>query len=101
MKRLRAIFHSWESRIEDRWHKLSAKKQRKFVVLFFAGYLLVTGCVIITVWYDARMDAKLKRYELDHIRNPTLQNRKQQGDSSLKNEKKSRLWRNIITIEDR
>jgi S-methylmethionine-dependent homocysteine/selenocysteine methylase len=83
MKKLKAFFHSCESRIEERWQKLSARKQRKVVVLFFAGYLLITGCVILTVWYDARTEARRRNSDIEHIRNPILQSKKQYGDSSI------------------
>jgi S-methylmethionine-dependent homocysteine/selenocysteine methylase len=93
MKRLKALLKICESWIEERWQKLSAKKQKKFVVLFFAGYLVVTACVILTVWYDAKADASMRKNELEHIRNPILQNQKQLGDSSsnhLKNQEHER-----------
>lgn len=82
MKKLKAFLHACESRIEARWQKLPDRKQRRFVVLFFAGYLLITGCVILTVWYDAKADARMRKNQIEHIRNPILQNETQFGDSS-------------------
>lgn len=82
MKKLKAILHSWETRIEGRWQQLSAKKQRKFVVLFFVGYLLITGCVIVGVWYDSKSTAQTQENGTSHIRNPILKHEKQLGDSS-------------------
>jgi len=92
MKKLKAFFHSCESRVEERWQKLSARKQRKFVVLFFAGYLLITICVILTVWYDAKTEARRRKNDIEHIRNPVLQSETQYGDSSsiLKSKKNER-----------
>lgn len=72
MKKLRIFLNSCERRLEERWEKLSARKQRKFVILFFAGYLLVTGCVVITVWYDAKNETQKKDLVNGHILNPAL-----------------------------
>jgi hypothetical protein len=82
MKKLKAFLHACETRIEARWQKLSDRKQRRFVALFFGGYLLITGCVILTVWYDAMEDAKSRKNQIEHIRIPILQSEKQFGDSS-------------------
>ncbi|MCY1662615.1 nitrogen regulatory IIA protein [Chryseobacterium sp. SL1] len=89
MKRLKALRINCENRIEEYWHSLSPRKQRRFVLLFFTGYLLVTGCVILKVWHDGKADAQMRKNEIEHIRNPTLQSKKQFGDSSsiiLKNQ---------------
>jgi hypothetical protein len=82
MKKLRIFFNSCERRLEERWQKLSARKQKKFVILFFVGYLLVTGCVVMTVWYDAKNETRKQNPVEGHIRNPVL--KKQQGGSELK-----------------
>ncbi|MBO9676365.1 MAG: nitrogen regulatory IIA protein [Sphingobacteriaceae bacterium] len=82
MKKLKIIFHAYEARIERWWQKQSTGKQRRFVILFFACYLLLTGCVILTVWYEAKADDKKRKNEIEHIRNPLLQTKKQFGDSS-------------------
>ncbi|ALR29237.1 hypothetical protein ATE47_01235 [Chryseobacterium sp. IHB B 17019] len=82
MKKLKAIFHIWESRIEEGWSKLSERKQRRFVVLFFAGYLVITGCVIATIWYDAKTETRVRKNGIEHIQNPILKRENQLGDSS-------------------
>jgi hypothetical protein len=73
MKKLRIFLHSCETRLEKRWQKLSARKQRKYVILFFAGYLLVTGCVVLKVWYDAKADMTTQTPGTGHIRNPVVE----------------------------
>ncbi|MBT2559819.1 nitrogen regulatory IIA protein [Pedobacter sp. ISL-68] len=93
MKKLRAMFHVWESRIEQRWSKLSERKQRRFIVLFFAGYLLITACVIATVWFDAKTERRTRKNGIEHIQNPILKRENQLGDSSsiiLKNKQHER-----------
>lgn len=82
MKKLKALFHSCEDKIEERWQKLSAKKQKKFVIIFFAGYLLVSTCVIATVWYDAKTETNLQKNVIEHIQNPILKQGRQLDDSS-------------------
>lgn len=67
--------HTYETRLEDWWQKLPAAKQRKLVILFFAGYLLVTASVILSVWYNAKTDNSRKS-TIQHISNPLLQKRK-------------------------
>lgn len=75
MKKLKIFLNSCERRLEERWQKLSARKQKKFVILFFAGYLLVTGCVVMTVWYDAKNETRKQNLVKDHILNPALKHK--------------------------
>ncbi|ANF50329.1 hypothetical protein A0O34_07280 [Chryseobacterium glaciei] len=82
MKKLRIFLNSCERRLEERWQKLSDRKQKKLVILFFAGYLLLTGCVVMIVWYDAKNETKINNAADGHIRNPVL--KQQQGRSELK-----------------
>ncbi len=82
MKKLKIFLKTCEMRLEERWQKLSARKQKKFVILFFAGYLLMTGCVVMTVWYDAKNETRKQHPAEAHIRNPLL--KKQKDGSQLK-----------------
>ncbi|MCT2561799.1 nitrogen regulatory IIA protein [Chryseobacterium herbae] len=91
MKKLRIFLHTCETRLEQRWQKLSARRQRKFVILFFAGYLLVTGCVVLKVWYDAKTEALKPRPIREQIRNPILEDKNPElelKDSSSTQQKK-------------
>lgn len=72
MKKLRIFLHSCETRLEKRWQELSARKQKKLVILFFAGYLLLTVGVVLKVWYDAKTDAVKPSPITQQIRNPVL-----------------------------
>lgn len=82
MKKLRIFLHSCETRLEEHWQKLSATKQRKYIILFFAGYLLVTACVVTSVWYDAKSNVIKQKTAVGHIRNPIIEQEKQLNDSS-------------------
>ncbi|MDN5423237.1 MAG: nitrogen regulatory IIA protein, partial [Chryseobacterium sp.] len=90
MKKLRVFIDACACRLEKRWQRLSAREQRKFLILFFTGYLLVTGCVILNVWYDAKSANTLQKARIDHIRNPTLQK-----DTSLKDSSSIILKNNL------
>lgn len=84
MKKLRIFLHTCETRLEQRWQKLSAREQKKWVILFFTGYLLLTGGVVLTVWYDAKTDPLQHKPVMGHIRNPMIEQEKPLRDSSLK-----------------
>jgi hypothetical protein len=62
--------------LEERWQKLSARKQKRWVILFFSGYLLITGCVVFKVWYDAKNDAIKAKSDTGRIINPIQQQKK-------------------------
>lgn len=91
MNKLRVFLHTCETRLEERWHKLSARKQRKFVILFFAGYLLITGCAVLKIWYDAKTDKIKPKSVTDHIRNPIVG---EQKSGSLIKDSSSTLQKN-------
>lgn len=58
----------WFDRLHKRWQSLPVRKQHKFMLYFFAGYLLLTVGVIFKVWYDmAKSD---NRMVIEHIDNP-------------------------------
>ncbi|MBT2621893.1 nitrogen regulatory IIA protein [Chryseobacterium sp. ISL-6] len=82
MKKLRLFIDTCVYRLEERWQKLSSTKQRKFLILFFAGYLLITGFVIMSVWYDAKSANSIEKARIDHIRNPVLKQDTPLRDSS-------------------
>ena len=58
-------------RLDKRWRSLPVGKQRRYILYFFTGYLLLTAGVIFKVWIDiAESDGKMV---IDHIENPVLQ----------------------------
>ncbi|MFP3596889.1 nitrogen regulatory IIA protein [Chryseobacterium sp. SIMBA_029] len=94
MKKLKLFIDSCANRLEKRWQKLSARDQRKFLILFFTGYLMVTGFVIVTVWYDAKSESNMQKARIDHIRNPTLK-----ADTPLKDSSSIILKNNLYERE--
>lgn len=57
--------------LDSHWQKLPPGKQRKWIICFFAGYLLLTAGVILTIWHDARTGKH--HPAAHHIRNPILE----------------------------
>lgn len=80
MNKFRILLHSWETRVEHRWQRLSARKQRQYVILFFTGYLLLTSGVVMTVWYDAKTAAARQKPAIDHIHNPVVKQHTSRSD---------------------
>lgn len=60
-------------RLDDRWRELPVRKQHKYTLYFFVGYLMLTAGVIAKVWYDTgNSENDLK---IEHIENPVLKKR--------------------------
>ncbi|PIF45332.1 hypothetical protein CLU96_2334 [Chryseobacterium sp. 52] len=76
MKKLQKMIDACAERVENRWQRLSVRKQRKVVILFFTGYLLITTCVILMVWYDSKSHDMRQKPAIEHISNPLLQKKK-------------------------
>ena len=56
--------------LDDRWRELPVRKQHKYTLYFFLGYLMLTAGVIAKVWYDAgKPDNNMV---IEHIENPVL-----------------------------
>lgn len=52
MKKVRLKIKSYFDELGSRWEKLPIEKQHKYLLYFFAGYLLLTIAVIVNVWTD-------------------------------------------------
>lgn len=74
MKKLRTKISKWFDRLDDRWRELPIKKQHRYTLLLFAGYVLLSIIVIAKVCYDVGVsDNKLK---IEHIENPLIKQNK-------------------------
>lgn len=78
MKKIRIDINKWFEKLDGRWRALPLSKQYKYMLYFFAGYLLLTAGVILKVWYDASKPNK--DMVIEHIENPVL---KKKGSPSL------------------
>jgi hypothetical protein len=68
MKNLRTNISEWFNRLDERWQALPVRKQHRYTLCFFTGYLLLTMGVIFKVWLDtARSDNDMV---IKHIENP-------------------------------
>ena len=70
MKKLRTDMDKWFEKLDERWRTLPLRKQHKYTLYFFAGYLLLSAGVIFKVWYDT--DKSNKDIVIEHIENPVL-----------------------------
>ncbi len=65
--------------LDDRWRALPMRKQHKYTLYFFLGYLLLTAGVIAKVWYDTGKSEN--DMHIEHIENPVL--KKKESPASL------------------
>lgn len=80
MKNLRTNISEWFNRLDERWQALPVRKQHRYTLCFFTGYLLLTVGVIFKVWLDtARSDNDM---EIKHIENPAL--KKKESPATIK-----------------
>jgi hypothetical protein len=78
MKKLRADIDKRFEKLDERWRTLPLRKQHKYTLYFFLGYLLLTNGVILKVWYDTHKSTK--DIAIGHIENPVL---KKKGSPAL------------------
>lgn len=70
MRKLQAQMDTWFEKMDERWLALPIRKQHRYALYFFTGYLLLTAGVIFKVWDDTA-----KSYNnmiIDHIETPVL-----------------------------
>jgi len=72
MKKLKETIHRYFEKIDNRWKRLSLKKQHQYVVVLFIGYLLLTITVIFKIWYDK--GSNKDKMQINHIENPVMKN---------------------------
>nr|WP_315233337.1 nitrogen regulatory IIA protein [uncultured Flavobacterium sp.] len=68
MKKIRTDMDKWFEKLDDRWRTLPLRKQHKYTLYFFAGYLLLSAGVIFKVWYDTSKSNN--DMVIEHIENP-------------------------------
>lgn len=71
MKKLRANIDRYFDRLDERWRTLPVRKQHRYTLYFFVGYLLLTVGVIFKVWQDTGKSGN--SMVIEHIENPVLQ----------------------------
>ncbi|SJN18523.1 hypothetical protein FM120_01095 [Sphingobacterium faecium PCAi_F2.5] len=74
MKKWKATMDKWFDKLDQRWRALPVRRQHRYTLYLFLGYLLLTAGVIGKVWYDAgKPDNSIV---IEHIENPVLQKKK-------------------------
>ncbi len=80
MKTLRENIQRWFDKQDKNWRAFPLKKQRRYTLYFFLGYLLLTIGVVFQVWYQiAESENKMR---IEHIENPAL--KKKESPSKLR-----------------
>lgn len=70
MRKLQTHMDTWFEKMDERWLALPIKKQHRYALYFFTGYLLLTAGVIFKVWDDtAKSDNNMI---IEHIKTPVL-----------------------------
>jgi len=79
MKKIRANMDRYFDRLDEHWKALPVRKQRRYTLYFFTGYLMLTTGVITSVWLDTGKSAN--DMVIEHIENPVL--KKNESPASL------------------
>jgi hypothetical protein len=58
MKNLRTTISNRFDKLDDHWRSIPVKRQHRYMLLFFLGYVLLTAAVIIGIWYDVQNPKK-------------------------------------------
>lgn len=85
MKKMKETIHRCFDKIDNRWKRLSIKKQHQYLIVLFIGYLLLTSTVIFKIWYDTGSnEAKMP---VNHIENPVMKNNPYKDSLETQNQK--------------
>ena len=69
----------WFDKLDQRWRDLPIRRQHRYTLYLFSGYMLLSAGVIFKVWYDtAKSDNNMI---IKHIENPAL--KKKESPASL------------------
>jgi hypothetical protein len=91
MKKLRTDMDKWFEKLDERWRTLPLRKQHKYTLYFFAGYLLLSAGVIFKLWYDTGKSNN--DMVIEHIENPVL---KKKGSPALLQDTVSTILKNKV-----
>ncbi|MBD0724798.1 nitrogen regulatory IIA protein [Flavobacterium sp. L1I52] len=70
MKKIRENMKRYFDKVDDRWRALPLRKQYKYLLYCFLGYLILTIAIILKVWYDTgKANYNLS---IEHIENPVV-----------------------------
>ena len=69
MKNLRTTLHDELEKFDLKWRNLPLNNQIRYVLYFFAFYMLLGGGVLVKVFYDLRNADEI---EIEHINVPLV-----------------------------
>ena len=92
MKNLKRKIKEWFDQLDGEWRKLHIGKQRRYILLFFLGYALVSILVLFKICYD--MGADEHQAQIKHIENPLIKRTKPEplAQDSITAIKKNRAY---------
>ncbi len=70
MKKVRKNIDLFLEQLDKKWQALPLRKQHRYILCFFIGYLVLTTGVVFKAWYDTSRSKNIMRIE--HITNPVL-----------------------------
>lgn len=70
MKQLRKKINKTIDRWDKQWQQLPIKKQRRYTLYFFMGYLLLSGGIILKVWLS--LGQSKDPVTIEHLYHPVL-----------------------------
>lgn len=70
MKKIIIKMQDCLQRMTERWQALSFKQQQRFILIVFAGYLLLSVTVILKAWYGSGHQGY--SMSIEHIGNPMI-----------------------------
>lgn len=70
MEKLRSFIDQWSGKLDQRWRGLPLRRQRRYTLLLFTGYLVLMVLAIANAWYDTGSASPVR-----HIENPVTLNR--------------------------
>lgn len=70
MKKLKENINRYSEEIDNRWKRLTIKKQHQYLLTLFVGYLLLTITVIFKIWYDTGNTNE--KMQIKHIESPVI-----------------------------
>lgn len=74
MGNLKTKLNNWFNKLNEQWRALPLKKQHRYTLLLFAGYVLLSVVIIGKVCYD--VGKSNNRMTIEHIENPVIQKKK-------------------------
>ncbi|ATL48945.1 nitrogen regulatory IIA protein [Chitinophaga caeni] len=67
MEKIRSLIDHWLGKLDQRWRGLPLRRQHRYTLLLFTGYLALMVLAIANAWYDTDQISSV-----NHIENPVI-----------------------------